>query len=179
MGGSTHRGEGELTHLDGEGRARMVDVSAKAETGRVAVARGRVVMEPHALEALKGGRLVKGDAFAVARIAGIMGAKQTALLIPLCHGLALTYVGVRFACVDEPAAVVIEVTCKTTAQTGVEMEAIVGVQVAAAALYDMLKAVDKRAVIGDVHLRHKRGGKSGEVNNPYIIEGLSDEVGWI
>jgi cyclic pyranopterin phosphate synthase len=157
----------------------MVDVSGKPTTTRAAVARGRVLMSPEALAALQGGRLVKGDAFAVARVAGIMAAKQTPNLIPLCHGLPLSFVGVRFACVASPPSVVVEVTCRTAAQTGVEMEAIIGAQVAAATLYDMLKAIDKRVVISDIHLAQKQGGKLGDLRNPYPIPGLTDEAAWI
>lgn len=149
----------EFTHFDEAGRAHMVDVSDKPVTDRIAVARGRVEMAPETLAMIEEGRAKKGDVLAVARLAGIMGAKRTAELIPLCHPLAITKVSVDLACRN--GAVEIEATVKTTGQTGVEMEALTAVSVAALTVYDMVKAVDKRMRITDIHLALKDGGKSG------------------
>jgi indole-3-glycerol phosphate synthase len=160
-----HAGEGRegvFTHLDAEGRARMVDVSDKAETDRVAVAGARVVMRPETLERIRSGDVAKGDVLAVARLAGIMAAKRTAELIPLCHPLALTSVGVEFACVAERSAVEITATCRLRGRTGVEMEALTAASVAALTVYDMCKAVDRKMAITDVRLLRKSGGRSGD-----------------
>jgi cyclic pyranopterin monophosphate synthase len=151
-----------FTHLDAEGRARMVDVSDKAETERVAVAGARVVMRPETLERVRSGDVGKGDVLAVARIAGIMAAKRTAELIPLCHPLALTSIGVDLACVPERSAVEITATCKLRGRTGVEMEALTAASVAALTVYDMCKAVDRGMVIADLRLLRKSGGRSGD-----------------
>jgi cyclic pyranopterin phosphate synthase len=151
-----------FTHLDAEGRARMVDVADKAETERVAVAGARVVMRPETLERVRSGDVSKGDVLAVARIAGIMAAKRTAELIPLCHPLALTSVGVDLACVPERSAVEITATCKLRGRTGVEMEALTAASVAALTVYDMCKAVDRGMVIADLRLLRKSGGRSGD-----------------
>jgi indole-3-glycerol phosphate synthase len=151
-----------FTHLDAEGHARMVDVSDKAETERVAVAGARVVMRPETLERVRSGDVAKGDVLAVARIAGIMAAKRTAELIPLCHPLALTSVGVDLACVLERSAVEITATCKLRGRTGVEMEALTAASVAALTVYDMCKAVDRGMVIADLRLLRKSGGRSGD-----------------
>jgi cyclic pyranopterin phosphate synthase len=151
--------EPRLTHVDAEGAARMVDVSAKPESERVAVAAARVVMAPETARLLERGALPKGDALAVARVAGIMGAKRTPELIPLCHPLAVSGVKVDLSLTDE--AVEITATVKTTDRTGVEMEALTAVSVAALTVVDMVKAVDKAAVISDVRLLEKRGGRSG------------------
>jgi indole-3-glycerol phosphate synthase len=151
-----------FTHLDAEGRARMVDVSDKAETERVAVAAARVVMRPETLERVRAGDVSKGDVLAVARIAGIMAAKRTAELIPLCHPLALTSVGVDLACVPERSAVEITATCKLRGRTGVEMEALTAASVAALTVYDMCKAVDRGMVVTDLRLLQKSGGRSGD-----------------
>jgi len=152
----------ELSHLDAQGHARMVDVSAKAETHRVATARGRVVMLPETLALIAEGKLPKGDVFAVARIAGIMAAKQTSSLIPLCHPLAITGVEVQLTPDASAPAVEIEATVRTTGQTGVEMEALTAVSVAALTVYDMCKAVERTMRIEDVRLVAKSGGKSGD-----------------
>jgi len=154
--------EGVFTHLDTEGRARMVDVSDKAETDRVAVAGARVVMRPETLERIRSGDVAKGDVLAVARLAGIMAAKRTAELIPLCHPLALTSVGVELACVPERSAVEITATCRLRGRTGVEMEALTAASVAALTVYDMCKAVDRGMAITDVRLLRKSGGRSGD-----------------
>ncbi len=149
----------ELTHLDESGAARMVDVTEKAVTARTAVATGRVLVSTEVVELLRGDGVPKGDALAVARIAGIMGAKQTPELIPLCHPLAISGVTVDLAVADD--AVEIRATVKTTDRTGVEMEALTAVSVAALTVIDMVKAVDKAAVITDVRVESKTGGKSG------------------
>ncbi len=150
-----------FTHLDAEGRARMVDVSDKQETDRVAIAGARVVMRPETLERIRSGDVAKGDVLAVARLAGIMAAKRTAELIPLCHPLALTSVKVDLECVPERSAVEITATCKLRGRTGVEMEALTAASVAALTVYDMCKAVDRGMVVTDLRLLRKSGGKSG------------------
>lgn len=150
-----------FTHFDAEGRAVMVDVSAKAETKRVAVAVGSVVMQPETLRLIRDGQMKKGDVLAVARLAGIMAAKRTSDLIPLCHPLALTAVAVDLKLDDERHAVDISATCRITGRTGVEMEAMTAVCVAALTVYDMCKAVDRSMLISDVKLSYKSGGKSG------------------
>lgn len=149
-----------LTHVDETGAARMVDVSTKDVTTRVARASGRVLVSPEVVALLRGEGVPKGDALAVARIAGIMGAKQTPALIPLCHPLAVSGVTVDLSVADD--AVEIEATVKTTDRTGVEMEALTAVSVAALTVVDMVKAVDKGAVITDVRVEAKSGGKSGD-----------------
>jgi molybdenum cofactor biosynthesis protein MoaC len=151
-----------FTHLDADGRARMVDVSDKAETERVASAGARVVMRPETLERIRSGDVAKGDVLAVARLAGIMAAKRTAELIPLCHPLALTSVGVDLVCAPERSAVEITATCKLRGRTGVEMEALTAASVAALTVYDMCKAVDRGMVITDLRLLRKSGGRSGD-----------------
>lgn len=149
-----------FSHLDDEGRAHMVDVGGKDVTDRVAVAEAMVAMQPETADALFGGDLPKGDAISVTRIAAIMGAKQTPDLIPLCHPLDLSSIGVDIEPAD--AGVRIEVTCRTSGRTGVEMEAMTGAAVGALALYDMIKGVDRAAEVGPVRLLSKSGGKSGE-----------------
>ncbi|HLJ64851.1 MAG TPA: cyclic pyranopterin monophosphate synthase MoaC [Stellaceae bacterium] len=151
----------DLTHFDAEGRAVMVDVSGKAETERVAVAGGSVFMEPATLARILEGGIKKGDVLAVARLAGIMAAKRTSELIPLCHSLSLDSVSVELACDSARNAVDITATCKLTGRTGVEMEALTAVSVAALTIYDMCKAIDRGMRIGEVRLLHKSGGKSG------------------
>ena len=157
----------ELTHIDAQGKARMVDVGEKADTERVAMARGRVLMRPETLSLISAGHMAKGDVLAVARVAGIMAAKQTSSLIPLCHPLMLTHVGIDFtlqpAAGDTPACVEIEAVVRTNGKTGVEMEALTAVSVAALTIYDMGKAVDRAMRITDIRLAHKTGGKSGEI----------------
>ncbi|WP_421838559.1 cyclic pyranopterin monophosphate synthase MoaC [Novosphingobium sp.] len=154
----------ELTHLDSQGRARMVDVGGKAQTQRVAVALGRIRMNAATLAALRDGTTPKGDVLAVARIAGIMAAKRTAELIPLCHPLALDAVSVEFAFVED--GVEARATASLTGRTGVEMEALTAVSVALLTVYDMAKAIDKAMVIDGVRLIEKRGGKSGDWRAP-------------
>jgi cyclic pyranopterin phosphate synthase len=153
-------GQQHLTHLDAAGAARMVDVSGKDITARTARARGRVLVSPQVIELLRGEGMPKGDALATARIAGIMGAKRTPELIPLCHPLAVSGVKVDLSLTDE--AVEITATVKTTDRTGVEMEALTAVSVAALTVVDMVKAVDKAAVISDIRVEEKTGGKSGD-----------------
>jgi cyclic pyranopterin phosphate synthase len=151
-----------LTHLDEQGRARMVDVSEKASTVRVAVAAGSVYMLSETLEMIAEGRHAKGDVLAVARIAGIQAAKKTPDLIPLCHPLMLSSVVVQLQCEHEHSRVYIEAQCKLTGQTGVEMESLTAVSVAALTIYDMCKAVDKGMRISDISLLQKSGGRSGD-----------------
>jgi len=149
-----------LTHVDESGAARMVDVSDKAVTARTATASGRVLVSADVVALLRGEGVPKGDALAVARIAGIMGAKQTPALIPLCHPLSVSGVTVDLTIADD--AVEISATVRTTDRTGVEMEALTAVSVAALTVVDMVKAVDKGAVITDVRVETKTGGKSGD-----------------
>jgi cyclic pyranopterin monophosphate synthase len=151
------------THFDSEGKVRMVDVSAKPATERVAIARGTVAMKPATLEMIKKGETAKGDVLAVSQMAGIMAAKQTSHLIPLCHPLPITNVSVEFKLDKERSSVDITATVKTTAQTGVEMEALTAVAVAALTIYDMCKAVDRGMRIESIRLARKSGGKSGEI----------------
>jgi len=150
-----------LTHFDTKGDAHMVDVSDKAVTSRVAVAEGFVKMLPETLDMITEGRAKKGDVLGVARLAGIMGAKKTAELIPLCHPLPITKVAVELTPDPDLPGVRITATVKTTGQTGVEMEALTAVSAAALTLYDMVKAVEKSMVISDIRLKLKDGGKSG------------------
>lgn len=158
--GIARRAQG-LTHLDARGRVRMVDVGAKPVTRREAVARGRIEMAPATLSAILSGRLHKGEALAVARVAGIMAAKRTHELIPLCHQLPLEVVEVGFRPDGNSAALEIQARAVTGARTGVEMEAMVAAAVAALTIYDMSKALDKGIAIEALRLLHKRGGKSG------------------
>jgi cyclic pyranopterin phosphate synthase len=151
----------ELTHFDAAGNAVMVDVGAKPVTERVAVASGRVLMEAATLALIEQGGVKKGDVLTVAQLAGIMGAKRTPDLIPLCHPLALTSVTVELACRPDPPAVEITATCRVSGRTGVEMEALCAVGAAALTVYDMCKAVDRGMTITDIRLRHKAGGRSG------------------
>ncbi|WP_278394394.1 cyclic pyranopterin monophosphate synthase MoaC [Sphingobium yanoikuyae] len=149
-----------LTHLDEDGAARMVDVSAKAVTAREAVAAGRITMAADAAQAIAAGLVKKGDVLAVARVAGIMAAKRTAELIPLCHPIPLSAVTIDFTLHDD--GVTVTATARTAGQTGVEMEALTAATTALLTVYDMAKALDKGMIIGDVRLLAKRGGKSGD-----------------
>jgi cyclic pyranopterin phosphate synthase len=153
-----------LTHVDESGAARMVDVSAKAVTDRVAVATGRVLLSAEVVGLLRGEGVPKGDALGVARVAGIMAAKRTPDLVPLCHPLAISGVTVDLEVLDD--AVAITATVRTTDRTGVEMEALTAVSVAALTVVDMVKAVDKAAVITDVRVESKTGGRSGSWQRP-------------
>ncbi|MEL7462583.1 MAG: cyclic pyranopterin monophosphate synthase MoaC [Pseudomonadota bacterium] len=151
-----------LTHFDAKGDAHMVDVSEKDVTSRTATAKGAVKMAPETLAMITEGRAKKGDVLAVARLAGIMAAKKTPDIIPLCHPLALSKVSVELTANEAEARVDIEATVKVTGQTGVEMEALTAVSAAALTVYDMVKAVDKAMVLSDIRLVHKDGGRSGE-----------------
>lgn len=151
----------ELTHFDDQGRAVMVDVGAKAETRRVAVATGLIRMQPETLARIRAGDTSKGDVLGVARLAGIMASKRTADLIPLCHPIALTRVGVEFDTDQAGNAIVCTATAETVGRTGVEMEALTAVSVALLTVYDMCKAVDRGMVIENIRLIEKLGGKSG------------------
>ncbi|HEY2386424.1 MAG TPA: cyclic pyranopterin monophosphate synthase MoaC [Candidatus Binatia bacterium] len=151
-----------LSHVDARGRARMVDVGAKATTRREAVASARVVMRPATLALVVEGRLPKGDVLTVARIAGIAAAKETSRLIPLCHPLLLTHVAVDFAPDVAAGVLAIETRVALAGRTGAEMEALTAASIAALTIYDMCKAVDRAIAITDLHLVRKRGGKSGE-----------------
>ncbi len=163
---------GELSHVDAKGRARMVDVGAKPDTARTAIARARVLMRPQTLEMITSGTAPKGDVFAVARVAGIMAAKRTSELIPLCHNVALASVEVGLQAGAARASVDIEVTTKSIGKTGVEMEALTAASVTALTIYDMCKAVDREMEIDNVRLVYKSGGKSGE----FVREGEAPEV---
>ena len=156
----TEPSQARLTHVDESGAARMVDVSGKDVTARTATASGRVLVSPAVVALLRGEGVPKGDALGVARVAGIMGAKQTPSLIPLCHPLSVSGVTVDLAVGDESVDIV--ATVRTTDRTGVEMEALTAVSVAALTVVDMVKAVDKAAVITDVRVETKTGGKSGD-----------------
>ncbi len=151
-----------LTHLDADGKARMVDVSDKPETERVATAKGSVLMRPETVQLIVDHGVEKGDVISVARLAGIMGAKRTPELIPLCHPLPLTSIACELGLDPERNAMDITATCRTTGRTGVEMEALTAVAVAALTVYDMLKAVDRGMRLTDIRLTHKSGGKSGD-----------------
>lgn len=151
----------QLTHLDAQGQAMMVDVSGKAETVRYAVARGRIHMNATAFEAIVAGKVKKGDVLAVARVAGIMAAKRTSAMIPLCHPLMLSQARVAFRFDEQEHSIEAEATTKTTGKTGVEMEALCAVSTALLTIYDMAKALDRAMVIGDICLHEKAGGKSG------------------
>jgi cyclic pyranopterin monophosphate synthase len=151
-----------LTHLDEHGAARMVDVSAKPDSERIAVAGGAVYMSAETLRLIREGAIKKGDVLTIARIAGIMGAKRTSELIPLCHPLPLTHLDVDLALDDDKSAVMIRATARTTGKTGVEMEALTAVTAAALTIYDMAKAVDRAMRIGDIRLLEKRGGVHGD-----------------
>ncbi len=157
---------GDLTHLDEHGHARMVDVGGKAATARVAIASGRIRMSAPALAAIRGGEVPKGDVLAAARIAGIMAAKRTAELIPLCHPLSLDAVTIEFAFVQD--AIAATATASFTGRTGVEMEAMTAACVALLTIYDMAKAIDKAMVIDGVRLLEKHGGKSGTWRAPTL-----------
>ena len=155
-----------LTHFDAQGQAHMVDVAGKPSTHRIALAQGRIVMNPATLALILTGTAKKGDVLGVARIAGIMAAKKTSELIPLCHPLALTRVALEFETDRASASVICRVTVETVGPTGVEMEALTAVQVALLTIYDMCKAVDRGMQITDVRVLEKHGGKSGSFVNP-------------
>jgi len=154
----------DLTHIDATGAARMVDVGDKVATTRVAIAQGRITMSADAANALARGSVKKGDVLAVARVAGIMAAKRTSELIPLCHPLPLSSVTIELT--PDPVGVTVTATCACTGPTGVEMEAMTATSVALLTIYDMAKAIDKAMTIGDIRLLSKTGGKSGEWSRP-------------
>lgn len=156
--------ESRLTHFDHSGQAHMVDVGTKGITKRSATARGYIEMQAETLKLIEQGDHKKGDVLGIARVAGIMATKRTADLIPLCHPLALTHVALEFTIDPEKCRVYGELTTQTNGPTGVEMEALTGLQIALLTIYDMCKAVDRGMVIGDIRLLHKSGGKSGEWN---------------
>ena len=151
-----------FNHFDKDGKAHMVNVGDKPVTSRIAIAAGHIKMDAATLALIAGGTATKGDVLSVARLAGIMGAKQTAALIPLCHPLGLDHVAVEFTVDDALPGVHISATCAVTGRTGIEMEAMTAVSVAALTIYDMCKAVDRAMVIGAIRLTHKSGGKSGD-----------------
>ncbi len=155
--------QSQLTHVDRSGKAQMVDVGDKPDTQREAIARGRVVMQPETLALIRDNAFDKGDVLGVARVAGIMGAKNTSQLIPLCHPLPLNKVAVEFDLDSDASAVNITATARTTGKTGVEMEALTAVSIAALTIYDMCKAVDRAMRIEAVRLARKTGGKSGDI----------------
>jgi cyclic pyranopterin monophosphate synthase len=155
-----------LTHVNTAGEAHMVDVSSKDVTLRVAEARGTVLMQPATLALVRANATVKGDVLAVARVAAVMAAKRTSDLIPLCHGLPLSSIDVEFTIDEKRSGIDITARAKTTAQTGVEMEALTAVSVAALTVYDMCKAVDRGMRLTDIRLTYKSGGKSGEFTAP-------------
>ena len=151
-----------LSHFDESGASRMVDVGAKPETERCATATGKILMQPQTLALIESGGHKKGDVLAVARVAGVMAAKKTAELIPLCHPLSLDSVELSFVTTTNPASVVCTATARTRARTGVEMEALVAVQAALATIYDMCKAVDRGMLLTDIGVTAKSGGRSGD-----------------
>ncbi len=151
----------ELSHFDGQGQAHMVDVGAKAETDRVAIASGSIRMLPSTLQLIVKGNTIKGDVLGIARIAAIQASKRTSELIPLCHPINLTKVSVEFEVDDKNSTIQCIVTAKCTAKTGVEMEALTSTSIALLTIYDMVKAADKGMVIGEIKLLEKQGGKSG------------------
>ena len=155
----------KLTHLDEQGRARMVDVGAKPDTERIAIARGEIHMKKETFELIRAGGVKKGDVLTVAQIAGISAAKRTSELIPLCHPLFLSKVDVDLALDESIPGVVITATAKVTGKTGVEMEALTAVSVAALTVYDMAKAAQRTMRIGNIRLVEKRGGRSGDIVN--------------
>ena len=161
----------EFSHIDADGKAVMVDVSDKDVTKRVATAKGSVIVQPETMKMIIDGAMKKGDVISVARLAGIMGAKKTPELIPLCHPLALNSIDVELTCDADRNAVDISATCRVTGRTGVEMEALTAVAVAGLTIYDMCKAVDRSMRISDIRLTAKSGGRSGD----YLAEDGAQE----
>ena len=166
MSNSTGDTGQKLTHFDAQGQAHMVDVAAKAATHRIAIAQGRIAMSPATLAIILTGSAKKGDVLGIARVAGIMAAKKTSDLIPLCHPLALTRVAIDFTPHEDSSAIACRATVETVGPTGVEMEALTAVQIALLTIYDMCKAVDRGMTITDVCVLEKHGGKSGSYVNP-------------
>ena len=163
----------KLSHIDESGQAKMVDVGQKPDTDRTAVARGAVLMQPETLKLIIDGNLQKGDVISVAQIAGVMAAKKTSDLIPLCHPLAITHVDVRCSINHEQSRIEIEATARVSGKTGVEMEALTAVSVAALTIYDMAKAVDRGMWISDIRLASKQGGSSFAQQNVCCVLSLS------
>jgi len=161
----------KLTHFDKQGRARMVDVSKKKETFREAVVRGSIFMKPQTFEKIISGKIEKGDVFAVARVAGIMAAKKTAEIIPMCHPLNLAHIEINFSPVEKESRIDIESRVRIKAQTGVEMEALVAVTVSGMTIYDMCKAIDRGMTLSNIHLVMKKGGKSGMYLRTKVAKG--------
>lgn len=153
----------DFTHINEQGRAKMVDITSKEDTSRVATAKAIIKMERETLEAIKSGGIKKGDVLGVAQVAGIMGAKQTANIIPMCHPLILSGVDINFNIDEENSEIIITGIVKTTGKTGVEMEALSAVSIAALTIYDMCKAIDRWMIIKEIKLIEKSGGKSGHV----------------
>ncbi len=160
----------ELSHLDANGSARMVDVSEKSDTIRTAIARGEIQMKPETLALIRAGAMKKGDVLTVAQIAGIQAAKRTSELIPLCHPLPLSHVEVELVLDDALPGVIITATVRVTGKTGVEMEALTAVSVAALTVYDMAKAVEKTMRIQNIRLIEKHGGRSGDIINESLVK---------
>lgn len=161
-----HRRMNGLTHFDSQGQAHMVDVSDKPDTERTAIATGFISMRPEVMRLVQEGTAKKGDVLGVARVAAIQAAKRTSSLIPLCHPLPLSHLAVEFLSQEDPSGIWCTVRAVTTGKTGVEMEALTGVQIGLLTIYDMVKAVQKDMVISHVHLREKHGGKSGSYLSP-------------
>ncbi|WP_346939308.1 cyclic pyranopterin monophosphate synthase MoaC [uncultured Clostridium sp.] len=157
--------DGRFTHINQQGRAKMVDVSEKKKTVREAIACGSIYMKKSTLEKIDKGEIIKGDVLSVAQVGGIMGAKKTADIIPMCHQIMMTGCDITFQLDYEKSKVDIIVTTKTIGETGIEMEALTAVSITALTIYDMCKALDKSMVISDIRLLRKIGGKSGEINN--------------
>ena len=155
----------KLSHIDASGRARMVDISSKPDTSRTAIAKGEVVMRKETLDLIESGSMGKGDVLSVAQVAGVMAAKRTSDLIPLCHPLPLNQISVEFELDEELPGIKIVASAKTMGKTGVEMEALTAVAVSALTIYDMAKAVEKTLLIQNIRLVEKRGGQSGDVIN--------------
>jgi len=156
---------GKLSHVDESGHVKMVDVSSKTPTERIAIAKGQIVMQKGTLDLIIANNIAKGDVLTVSKVAGIMGAKRTSELIPLCHPLPLTSIDVKLECNDALPGIKITAEVKNIGSTGVEMEALTAVTVTALTIYDMVKAVDKIMIIGAIRLVEKRGGKSGDIFN--------------
>lgn len=159
----------KLTHFNEEGRARMVDVGGKDDTLRIAIAEGEIIMQPSTLKMIKDKEISKGDVLAVAQVAGIMAAKKTSQIIPMCHPLLLTGININFKIDEEKNRVIIQSQVKTVGKTGVEMEPLTAVSVAALTIYDMCKAVDRGMTIQDIHLVEKSGGQSGHYQGKSIM----------
>jgi len=155
----------KLSHTDGSGNFNMVDISEKRTTERMAIAKGQIIMKPETLAMICDGEIPKGDVFTVSQLAGVMGAKRTGELIPLCHPLLLSFVDVKFTADRDLPGILIAAEVKTTGTTGVEMEALTAVSLSALTVYDMIKAVDKTVIIGNIRLIEKHGGKSGDFYN--------------